>query len=573
MTRQQPPSTYRQDLLWLALLCLVLLVTTTVPYLIHAHLTPPGQRFTWAAGNVFDVNSYYMWMRQAAQGKLLWTDLMTADPHAPFFTSSFWLALGLVCRTGLAPELVFHLARGVFTVAFVLALWALLGQLLEQRAERWAAMWLITTGGGFMLLTFAVDSAFLHQTWGPGTNGWQVTELLAWPSLCLYPHFAAALALMTCVFYLWLAALRRPRGWLGLALLAGLLHAVVGSFHLYDVVTISAVLIAHWFALRRTGQAPPQASRALLLILLPGVLAAGAIAELIGRSPIGQAWGKENVLLSVSPLCYALALGLPLLFALARPQRLVQWRGQSLAALFAPVWLLANVLIIYTDGFIPFERRLVLGIQIPLVVLAVQWFGSAGLPRVRGWLSRRGNLSASAVVWLPWVLLVLVTWPDTLARIPYHSFLTGTLGGYVSQDLLSVCHYLEAQPPGPGVLCDYEVGNWIPRYSGQAVYVGHKQLTPDWIGREREVALFFLAEADDPLRAALLSRARCGYVLASGPERAALAPSLASGLLQPVVTTPSLTLYRVEAGPESRALATRSRFPQDVLNLARASAP
>jgi hypothetical protein len=518
------------DIIFIAVVFLVVLLTTSLPYYLQVRHAPAGEHFGGIIFAVTDQNSYLMWMRQAAEGHVLWRDLMTTDPHQPFYTNLLWLALGRLAGQPGNLLIVYHAARVLLSLLLLIAVYALLGTVFGRRGagkgpwERRAALLLLATGDGLFWMFFQ-----FHQLGpagvAPGTEAFWAPELLAWPSMALLPHFVAGMAAMAGVFYLALAAYQRPACWGWYAAAGGLLLAVLAGFHVYDVVTVGAVLVVHAIVTQRAGKAPPQLARALAVILAPGVVATLLVEMMLSRSPIGRAWEHSNQMYSWSPLTYAVGLGFPLLVALADHKRLFHWREMSVAEILPAVWLLVNIPLVFTDGIIPFERRLVMGIQIPVVMLAVANWGKYVAPR----------LERTPVI--AWTLLLMMGWPGLLLRMNY----LATHADYVSNDFLAAAQALGALPPGQGVLCRGPLGTWLPQLTGQAVYVGHNELSPDAPERQEEVREFFDAATTDQARRALLVKAHCNYVLAEGQERAALT----GAWLVPVERRGEVTLYRV----------------------------
>jgi len=517
----------------------VVLITTALPYWLQVRRAPSGEAFGGIIFAIGDQNTYLMWMRQAAQGQVWWRDLMTADPHEPFYTNLMWLALGRLAGGPARLLVAYHAGRVVFSLALLIALYALLGAVLKSRWERRVGLLLMATGEGLCWVFFGLNRP------GPygvplGTEAFAAPELLAWPSMALLPHFAAALAAMAGVLYFALAAYRRPERWAVYAATGGLLLALLAGFHVYDVVTVGVVLGAHWVMARRVGKAGPHTLRALLVILAPGVVVTLLVGAMLARSPLGRAWGEANQMLSWSPLAYAAGLGIPLLVALADHRRLFHWREMSLAEMLPPIWLLVNVPLLFTDGLIPFERRLMMGLQIPVVMLAVMNWSRYVVPR---W-ARSGRVAALAMAWL---ILPALTWPGLALRMNYYA----TQGDYVSRDFLALAGKLAELPPGQAVLCRLTPGNWLPRLTGQSVYVGHNELTPQAEGRKEQVQRFFEPSTTDQWRRGLLWESGCNYVLAEGKDREALATATRAGteILEVVEARPGASLYRVKLGP------------------------
>jgi len=524
---------------------LVALVTTTVPYAIVAHNTPPGQYFGGVIFNVQDQNQYYMWMRQAAEGQVLLSNQMMPEPHQPFFPNSFWWALGVLSRVA-DPAAVVQGARLLLVVAFVLVLWWFLGLVLADARQRRACLLLVVFGGGFIPIF-----SLLKISWdgGPpaGTSALNVLELLAWPSLAVYPHFVAALVLLLGMIGLCLQAFTAATRRHVHACSAGLLGAVVASFHLFDIATAVAVVGGYALVSKRAGCAPRGVPALLAMVLGPGVIVTGLVAHSIAASPVGHQWSANNVMVSPSPFAVAVALGLPLLLALSDHRRILHWHEQSLRSLLAPTWLLANVLVAYTDAVIPFERRLLMGLQVPVAILAVQVWGERVVPAWERWRASQGPTAAlpAAVAWGVLVVLVL---PQTFA--------TGTmLAGrgrlqpeYVSQNLVSLCQELPATPAGP-ILCEESIGSWLPRFTGRAVYVGHLFLTPHYQQRLKQMQAFFDPATRDDDRLATLRQSHCSLLLAERSQRPALEALLRQGVLVPLIGNAEYETFAINLRP------------------------
>jgi hypothetical protein len=69
------------------------------------------------------------------------------------------------------------------------------------------------------------------------------------------------------------------------------------------------------------------------------------------------------------------------------------------------------------------------------------------------------------------------------------------------------------------VLSTYATGNYIPRLSGQRVFIGEDKLTEDLDTRQAEVEGFFRPEWSDEKRTSLLQRFGVDYVFYGADER------------------------------------------------------
>jgi len=106
---------------------------TLLPYLAGHAVAPQGARFMWFIGNNLDQNSYMAWIKQGAEGRLLFEDKFTTEPQSGLFFFPFFLILGWICRlTGAAPLFVYHGARVLLAFVLLLFAWSFSGRFLKD---------------------------------------------------------------------------------------------------------------------------------------------------------------------------------------------------------------------------------------------------------------------------------------------------------------------------------------------------------------------------------------------------------------------------------------------------------
>jgi hypothetical protein len=156
---------------------------------------------------------------------------------------------------------------------------------------------------------------------------------------------------------------------------------------------------------------------------------------------------------------------------------------------------------------IPTQRRLIEGVQLPVVALAVLGLSQAA-PRWRRWL-RPALVSLS----LPTALML---WLGALylARQPAEPI-------FLPAGQVAAFDWLARQGRGGAVLLSaYETGNALPAYAPQVAYVGHGPETVRLTEKLPRVAEFYQAAGSDAERRALLADGRIDYVLFGPHERA-----------------------------------------------------
>ncbi len=250
----------------------------------------------------------------------------------------------------------------------------------------------------------------------------------------------------------------------------------------------------------------------------------------------------------------ALGLGLPLTLALIGLARSFRADAPAAAKLLA-IWLVLGLALSYAP--VPFQRKLVQGVQIPMVLLA-----AFGIEQLFGRVSPAGALSAAAA-------LVAVMLPSNLLFIgralqDLRTNNTAYVGNlmpplYLRADQRAALAWLDGHADFRDVLlCNSFLGSYAPSLAGTRVYLGHWAETLHFREKLAEYSRFLRAEADDAGREALVRREGITYVLRDhsiydevfhlspeGESLPAFEPSRA-GWLAPVYDSGQVALYRVK---------------------------
>jgi hypothetical protein len=264
-------------------------------------------------------------------------------------------------------------------------------------------------------------------------------------------HLALGRALLLLAL---LAYLDRRGVWAGVALLG------LGLAQPLYILVAWAVMAAHaavgWWSRRGAAadNTPPDWQAAAVAVAISAPMVAYN-AWALGLDPALAQWMAQNTLPSPHPIHYALAFGV-LFIPAAAGWRVLRRRDARLAA-FAGLWVVLALLMAYLP--IPTQRRMVEGVQLPLVALAV--LGLQALVRYR-------RLAAGVVLAL--------TLPTTLL------IYLGALGAarnvaepiFHPPDQLAAFRWLrENADAGQAGLSAFATGNPLPAYTPLNAYAGH----------------------------------------------------------------------------------------------------
>ncbi len=494
---------------WALLVSTGIVFLASIPYLFGYAVAPPGYSFIGLTYNVDDALVYQSWMRQAADGQFFARNLFTTEPQLGHNFNLLFYALGRFAGVTHLPLIaVFHLARVVFGVGLLLLIYAFSRLWISDiRTRRLVLLvaglssgigWLVPVGEGF------------HRS----VDLWQ-PEALTFLSIYLSPLFSFSLILMLGSLYL--LYLHGLTGRMRYALMAGGLLLILGNVHTYDLIPlgIAWVLYACVSLLRRN---PRPAFGGLIAAVIGAPSAAYQVYTYL-HEPVFRIRADVPTL-SPSIVFYLLGFGLLIPLAALGVKRL---RAEKADWALLICWIVASIGAAYLP--VSFQRKLIMGIHIPLSILA-----GVGLAIIAS------NVRGSASIGMA-ALLVILLMPSNavfmardMARIIADEAHTTAHAPFISANELAALEYLRTHAAQNDViLAQPWFSSLVPAYTGRRVYCGHWGETARFADKLREVMAFF-SEADDAeQRAVFLRKHGIAYTvdygqLSSADLRSAMIP-------------------------------------------------
>ncbi|HHX40748.1 MAG TPA: hypothetical protein GX715_12355 [Armatimonadetes bacterium] len=532
------PFPSRAELRRVALAAAALIAFTCLPYLWGWLLRPAD--FMGHVYNADDPNVHLAWMRQAAEGRWLFTDRFTSEEQQPQFFHLFYLVLGKVA--GLFGDsyrvliCFYHLARVVGGWLFLMAAYLLAAYIYPDARTRWLGFWTVALSSGLgFWLDVLLGKGDRSCDYGPGLL---MPEAITFLSLYLFPLFAVSILVLVCLYLLVLRAFDTGR--VAPAVGAGLFGLVLGNIHSYDLLPVYAVLAVYVFTLGIARRAWPLREIFLAAIVVAISLPAPAYQYLVFRSnPIFQQKALTPTL-SPSVVNYALTYGLVLVAACVgawhlrhRPHRcgdfLITWFIITLAMAYLPV---------------SFQRKMIEGAHIPLALLAAPgWHALTSRVRLPG-----------AVATALWIALVIPSnlglMADSIRRLENNNAegVAHLLPAYyLDSDQRAVLEWLRQNGrPEDVVLSSPLDGCYMPPYCGVTTYVSHWAETIDVQRKLANLRGFLASYTADEWRIRFLREERIRYYY-HGPAEAAMGAFDPSGAsyLRLVCQSGPVALYEV----------------------------
>jgi len=487
---------------WAIGFAVAVMALTALPYLIGFSAQTEPWRFGGLLIASDDGNSYIAKMGQGARGAWLFTIPYTSEPQQGAFIYLFYLMLGKLAGTEHTAQVsAYHLARLVFGAALLIVSYRFLAEFLPFVRQRRLALVLVAFGGGLGWLPLVLGgyASLPVDFYSP--------EAFTFLTIYTSPHLAAARAL----FLLGLLAHLKGRSvWAGLALLG--VSLIQPLYVLVAWTLMGAEITLRRFATPggvRAWRSLITDYRSLFTLYRPFfitlLLSAPVVLYTVGLfslDPIFRQWNSQNILTSPPPLDYVLAYGVLLVFA-PLGWRVVRRRRE--AGRLVAVWVVLVPILVYVP--IATQRRLIEGVQLPFVALAV-----AGMSLVR----RRWRRLI-----MPLVLLAALAPTTILFARSALSAAAPSAPIFHPVDQLAVFDWLKQNAePGDVGLGAFDTGNLLPAYTPLVAYIGHGPETLYLKEKEPRVAAFFRPETSDAERQRLLADGRIRFVLLGPPERA-----------------------------------------------------
>lgn len=489
---------------------LVFLLAISLPYLIAPLIFPANMVWGGLLGSADDQNVHLMWARQARDGAFFFRDLYTTEGlvsgERPLFFNILPAIIGWLSRlTGLDVVFPYHFLR------VALAGWALwqvheLALAVTNRENKWSrarllALFLLafSTGAG-ILASLPGMSRFIFVDRADG-NFPLMPEAFFALSAFAYPLNIASFGLLALVFRKVLDGKGAPLAFIGALLLS--------NIHTYDALPLILSLVI-WTAWQRKNVIVPLA--AIVGAALPAIyqyIVFGGSEEFRTKAlTVTAPPAIISMLLAYAALLILATLGWQRWRELPATRLLLVWAVASFALAYAPTSIFS------------FARKMIEGVQIPLVLLA-----GIGLSHLLGRITTRSarKAAAGAIVallalsplqYLGWI------WNNTVENNASRlSVLMPPLA--LSEGDAGALKAINARPGQGAVLSLPFLGSYVPRSTGKFTYAGHWAETLNFIKEKHpKVIAFYSGRMSETEARDFLSKNRIRWVVEGQFERA-----------------------------------------------------
>ncbi|MFC1688001.1 hypothetical protein ACFL0L_05515 [Patescibacteria group bacterium] len=496
----------KKEFWFVSLWAVVLVIISFIPHIVGFLNEPEGQQYMMTGYPIYqDSNTYFTWIRQAAEGSFLFEIKYTHEPHIQALFQPVFLVMGLLIRIGLPLMFVWFLFQAVSVIFLTFVLYIFFAKFLTRARLRRYALVLVSFAGGFGFLIF-----FLNN-WPP--IGWRPVDVelpeatigrsIMWPYIFA---FSIALLLLSFLFLARYLDTRQKK----YLIIAGLLGFVLNIIHPYDMVTLVFVSTVYVF-IRYRFKLWKETVLFLAIVILPSLYHFWLLLD-----PIFGAHSGFNMRSPV-PLAYLIGFGALLPLMLVGMISILKRRKfkENPHWFLLGVWVLSMPILLYAP--IDFQRRLVEGVIVAVVLFAIvgmvelwQWI-DPHLPRGRG---ARG-IVRWGVLLSAFIIITITPIANLLDDVKWVR--DGGFPYYFSDEVIEGMEWLEQNTSRDDVvLTTWGTGNFIPRLSGNTVFLGHGAQTINAYQKHLQAESFFSGAMSEPLQKELLHQNNISYIF-SGP--------------------------------------------------------
>ncbi|HRY63639.1 MAG TPA: hypothetical protein P5267_03510, partial [Patescibacteria group bacterium] len=522
MLRDLIKSISRKEWWLLAAVAIFVILLTSAPYFYGWSQTPTGSAYTGLHSlTPGDVHVYYSYLEQARQGHWLFLDLYSSEPQAHLIFNPFWLTVGLLAKLfSLSNFLVFQLARIIFIPFLLFVLYLLSAYFFTNKNWRRLCFIFLTFASGWG----AIFSPFLEKN--IYRQGWYDWPLDLWAAennnlltMLQSPHLILSTALIILVMFFFFFALEHQK--IKYSLASGALASLLFSFHPFHIPTLIGImavyLVIHFILNKKIHLDYLKHFIIVCALASPPVLYYFYLASFDFFTRFRTA---QNICLSPSLWVTLISYGFIFVLALYAIYQLCRRRHWSNRYIFLVVWLIVQFLFLYSP--LPWQRRMMQGLQIPMGILAVvglryfyQYLRQKISPRQFDFFINNPSLAVIVflVIFCP---SQFFNWVREFSLFQDENYIEQL---YPANDKLAAYQWLKLNMnENDVVLSELANGNFIPGLTGRKVFAGHGVETLFFDSKVGEVVWFFKTNTVDDKKQVFLKNNHITHVFFSDKE-------------------------------------------------------
>lgn len=368
-------SIEKKEWFFVLLVSVFLMIVTTLPFAYGYFRTSPDKFYLgFHALAPGDYMVYQSYISQVYDGHLLFRDQFTHESQAYNMLNTFWIIPGLIGKVfGLHPAVAFHIGRIIAISILIFSAYLLCSLIFSSTYKRKIGLLFIafSTGiSGYVIpllekISFNIGGQYYHKP----MDLW-VAESNPFLSMMHSGHMALALALLILIFYFTLRFVREQK--FILSIVSGALTLFLLSFSPFSAPVIAGVLSAFYilYCVQQRLIHKKLFFHLVIIFLfsLPVLLYYFFILQ---NDAVMIVRASQNI--NLTPSWYFLFLSFGFLLPLTLFSVIRSIREETILKphmFFLLTWIFVQTILIFSP--FNFQRRMVLGLFIPIAILATK---------------------------------------------------------------------------------------------------------------------------------------------------------------------------------------------------------
>lgn len=482
----------KKELVIVAIISLITVALALSPVIYGYLQTPRGYQFS--AFGRDDEYANLAWVKQGQQGKLLFKNLYSVEAKENLLFTPLFLVMGKISWFfGKNLFLTFNLARVFCGLLLLITAYVFFSFFFKDFLSRAASLLLLAFSSGLGFLLFFIpkkQAPFLFESI-------IVPEALTFPTILFAPHFGFALTMMilSFLFFLKFSKEGRLRGIILFSIFGNLLIFI----HPYDTLTLILTPILYLFLLKGIGKKELIRGCLCLFSLAPSSFYIALLSQI---DPIYKQF-MQSFLPRLTLLGFLSIYGLllPLVLLGVRQVSLTRDQQEKERILFVFAWLGTTLFLLILP--LNFQRKMIMGFQIPLSVLAIY-----GLKTL--WQKIQSIRSSWLILLLFFPIFFLQNF--YLLNREINNLRENSKVYYLSFQLLQAQKWLEENLGDEEVvLANPAIGLITPPLSGKKAILGYPGNTNLFVEKAEELWDFFSPQETEEERRQFVSQYNLAY--------------------------------------------------------------
>ncbi len=353
-----------KDFLWFSFAAIAILAFSSIPYWVAHSSETDDLLFRGAYFDEVDYAVHISMMQAGRMGDWSYKMRFTSEDHQPAFIRMFYVFLGHLSKwINLNVESTYHLARWIFGYFSLFAIFQLCRRVFQDEKLALGAFLLCSIGGGAGLLQILFNGTLLKSI--SPIDFWLIDAYIFF-SISIFPSFSFTLSLMATALHLYLDYLStgKVRNIIFFSLIAVISQTTNPiAFAVVDIACAGATLFL-WWNKRKVNFQELLGLGAIALAQTPLLVYNFLI---LNRDPVWSQFTLQNQTLSPSPIYYV--WGFTPFWLLAIYGMILAFREKNVNMTAMSAWIFSGFILAYLP--LPIQRRFLLGITIPLGIVAI----------------------------------------------------------------------------------------------------------------------------------------------------------------------------------------------------------